>query len=176
MIAAAEFVFVCNRVDDRIQAVNIGSHADRLRLNPRIDFRYGLDLRVDRLCVPGNLLHEICNRLDAKIDPAAEIRIGKIAELQIFLGVEPRLLPECRHGVVVKAGPCLLPAVEMRHPVRNVDVDAINARRGDLPDPLHVRLAPRRGVGSDPHILISFGNPKRGAATKDCGLAVDLAL
>ena len=64
----------------------------------------------------------------------------------------------------------------MSHPVWNVDVDAINSRGGDLPDSFHVPLSTLRRIGADPYIFISFGDPKRGAAAKNCGLAVDLAL
>jgi len=62
------------------------------------------------------------------------------------------------------------------HPVGNVDVDAVNSRRRDLPDPFHVRFSPLRRIRSDPHIFISLDDPKRGAAAKDCGLAGALTL
>ncbi len=51
-------------------------------------------------------------------------------------------------GVIVEAGPTVFPAIEVGHPVGNVDVDAVDAGGGDLAHALHVDLAPlgsRRG-------------------------------
>ena len=55
---------------------------------------------------------------DAEVDPSAEMRIREVAELQVPAGIEAGLLAEGLDGVVVEAGPGVLPAVEVGHPVR----------------------------------------------------------
>src|SRR5436190_11688660 len=64
----------------------------------------------------------------------------------------------------------------MRHPVRNVDVDAIYARRRNLSNSFHVGFAPLSSVRTDPYILIAFGNPECRSAAENCRFACNLAL
>ena len=77
------------------------------------------------------------------------------------------MLPERSNGVIVEAGPAIFPTVKMGHPIRNVYVDTIDTGSCDLPDSFHVDLAPFRGVGTDPDILVALGDPKCGASTED---------
>ena len=120
--------------------------------------------------------HELRDGLDAEVDPLAEMRIREIAKLHIPTGIEAGLATEGLHRVVVEARPGVLPAVEVRHPIRNVHVDAIDARRRDLTHPLHVLLTPGRGVWGDPDILVALPDPEGGAAGEDGGFASELAL
>ena len=64
----------------------------------------------------------------------------------------------------------------MRHPVRDVDIDSIDACGRDLPDAFHVNLAPLGRKRTDPHVLVALGDPERRASAKNCGLSGDLAL
>ena len=52
-------------------------------------------------------------------------------------------------------------------PERDVHVDPVDTGGCNLPDPLHINLAPCRGVGTDPDILVTLGDPKCGASTED---------
>src|SRR5258708_29846573 len=176
MVAAAEFIFMGNGVDDRIQAVNIRSHTDRFFFKARINFWDRLDGRVDRLGVDVNLVHEIGEGLNPEGDPFAKIGIGEIPNLHIFSCIEARFFSECRDGIVIKTRPRIFPAVEVRHPVGNVHVDAINSGSCDLPYTLHINLAPRRSVGTDPYIFLPFGNPEGGASAKNGGSTTDFSL
>src|SRR5580704_14065107 len=173
VIAVAEFVFVGDGVDDRIETVDIGADAYGFPFDARINFRNGFDLRIDRLRVAVNFSEEVGERLNAELHPFAEVRVGKISELEIALGVESSLLLERRDGVIVEAGPGIFPAIEMRHPVGNVDVDAVDAGGGDLAHALHISFAPLGSVGTDPDILIALSDPEGGAAAEDGGLAGD---
>ena len=64
----------------------------------------------------------------------------------------------------------------MRHPIRNIDVDAVNARGCNLAHALHVDLAPFGGIRTHPHVLVPGSNPERSAAAENRGLPGDLAL
>ena len=132
--------------------------------------------RVDGLGVAIDLAHEVGDGLDAEIDPPAEMRVREIADVQIPAGIEAGLPAEGLHGVVVEARPRVLPAIEVRHPVRDVHVDAIDTRRGDLAHPRHVLLAPGRGVRRDPDVLVALSDPEGRAAGEDGGFAAALAL
>src|SRR4029077_838297 len=107
----------------------------RRSLDPRIDLGDRHDLRVDVLGVPIDLANELGDGLDAEIDPPAEMRVREIAHVQIAAGIEAGLPAESLHGVVVEARPRVFPALEVGHPVRDVHVDAIDTRGGDLTHP-----------------------------------------
>ena len=77
------------------------------------------------------------------------------------LRIEAGLGLECRHRGIVEARPGVLPAVKVRHPIRNVHVDAVDARRGDLAHALHVDLAPFFCVRTDPDVLVARTYPER---------------
>src|SRR5438445_6937318 len=64
----------------------------------------------------------------------------------------------------------------MRHPVRNVNVNAVNSGGGDLANALHVLFAPGFGVRANPDVFVAFANPERSAAGEDGGLTRDFAL
>ncbi len=176
MVAFAKFIFVSNRVDHRIETVNVSPHSYGFSFNPGIDFRNRLDLRIDALRGAVNLAQKIGEGLNPERNPLAERRIGKISQLQIVLRIESALLLECRDRIVIEAGPRVFPAVEVSHPVRNVDINSVNSRRRNLPHALHVGLPPLGSVGTDPNILISWPDPERAAPSEDRGLAGDLAL
>ena len=176
MIAAAEFILVRNRIVHGVQAIYIRAHAHRFFLDARVNLRNRFDLRIHSLCRLVDLPHEVGQRLDPKIDPATKIWVREIAQLQFAPRVQPGLLTEGRHGRIIEARPTVLPSIEVRHPVRDIDVDAVNARCGDLPHSLHINLAPLRRVGTDPHILVTLNDPEGITTAKDRGLARDLAL
>ena len=81
MIAAAKFILVGNGVDDAIKLINIGANANCFFLNAWINFGNHHDGRVDAASVFTDLTQELRERGDAKIDPLAEIEVGKVAEL-----------------------------------------------------------------------------------------------
>ena len=170
MIATTKFVFVCNRVSDRVETVYIGANASSFFFNTRINFRNSLDLGIPRLCRAVDFLNEIGDGLDAEINPFSKVGIGKITKLQVPAGIEATTFSERGNRVIVEAGPTIFPPLKMRHPVRNVHVDAIDSSGGDLPDSAHVNLAPFRRVGTNPDILVAFGDPECGARTEDSGL------
>ena len=120
--------------------------------------------------------HELGDRCDAEVDPSAEMRIREVAELQVPAGIEAGPLAEGLDGVVVEAGPGVLPAVEVGHPVGNVHVDAVDARGRDLANSFHVLLTPGLGVGRDPDILVALPYPEGRAARERGGLARELPL
>ena len=119
---------------------------------------------------------EIGEGLNAKVNPTAKVGIGKVSQLQIFFRIESRLFFKRRHGIVIEAGPSVFPAVEVGHPVGNVDVDTVNSGRRDLPDALHVSSSPFRSIRTNPNILIAGSDPKGRAAAKDRGFTRDFAL
>src|SRR5262249_14628787 len=80
------------------------------------------------------------------------------------------------NGEVVETRPSVFPAVEMRHPVRNVYIDSVNSGCGNLPDALHVSVAPRLGVGTDPDIFVTWPDPECCTRGKESRFAGDLAL
>src|SRR4051794_7273152 len=165
-----------NRVDHSIDAVNISANPYRFLFNAGINFRDCLDLRVHSLCGLINLMQKVRERLKSKRYPLAESRIRKIPQLHIVFRVQSTLLLERRDRVVVKTGPRLFPTFEMRHPVRNIDIDPINPSLRDLPHTLHVDLAPLACVWADPDILIAFPDPECRAASENCRLPSDLSL
>src|SRR2546426_12820126 len=77
---------------------------------------------------------------------------------------------------IVETRPTVLPSIKMRHPVRNIHVNAINAGRCDLSHPFHVDLAPFGCIGSDPDILVALANPKSRATPEGRGLPGYFAL
>jgi len=83
---------------------------------------------------------------------------------------------KCGNGIVIKAGPGVFPPVEVCHPVRNIDVDPINAGRGDLPHPFHISFPPCWRVRADPHVFITLRDPEGGASSKNRGLSGDRPL
>ena len=176
MVAIAEFIFMRNRIDHAVQAVNIRSNPNRLALNARINFRNCLDRRIHALCVLVNFLHEISEGLNSELHPLAEISVRKISQLQIFLGIETSLFLESCHGVVVEACPRTFPAIEVRHPIGDVHIDSINFRARYLPHAFHVNLAPGRSIRTDPHIFIAFADPESAAASKDRRFSRNLPL
>src|SRR5437899_8751471 len=121
-------------------------------------------------------MHEVSERLEPELHPLAEIGVREVAQLQILLGIQPRLLPECRYRLVIEAGPSVFPSVKVRHPVRNVDIDPIDSRARDLPHPLHVDLAPLAGIRRHPNVFIALPDPKRRTPAEDSGLPGDLPL
>ena len=169
VVAAAELVLVGDGIGDPVQLVDVGADHHRFALDAGIDLGDGHDLRVDRLGGTINLAHELGDCLDAEIDPSAEMRVREVAELQVAPGIEAGLLPEGLHGVVVEAGPGVLPAVEMGHPVGNVHVDAVDAGGRDLAHALHVLLAPGLGVGRDPDILVALRIQKAAPLVNEAG-------
>ncbi len=176
MVAFAEFVLMGNSVYDSVQTVNIGSYPHRFLFNARINLRNRFDLWIHALCVAVNFLHEVGEGLNSEVNPLSKIAIGKVSQLQVFLGIQTRLFFESCHRIVVEARPSVFPALEMRHPVRDVDVNSIDPSSGNLPHPLHVDLAPILRIRADPYILIAFSYPEGGAASKDRRLSCDLAL
>src|SRR5438132_5829439 len=176
MAAVSEFILVRDGVYDRVQTVNIDTDPDCLLLDAGINFRNRLNLRVYRFRILIELTYEIDEGLNSKIDPLAEVRVGKISELKVVLRIESRLLLESRDCIVIETRPGIFPAFEMRHPVRNVNVNAVDAGPRDLPDTFHVDLAPFPRIRSHPNIFVSFLDPKCGSAAKNRRLTCDLAL
>src|SRR5205807_5508540 len=121
-------------------------------------------------------MHEVGEGLNSELHPLAEVRVGKISQFQFVLSVERGLLLESRDSVVIETRPGIFPAFEMRHPVRNVNVNAVDAGPRDLPHTLHVDLAPFPRIRSHPNIFVSFLDPKCGSAAKNRRLTCDLAL
>src|SRR5438067_12891560 len=104
-------------------------------------------------------MHEVGEGLNSELHPLAEVRVGKISEFQFVLSVEPGLLLESRDSVLIETRPRIFPAFEMRHPVGNINVNAIDAASRDLPNTLHVDLAPFDRVGASPHVSVSLFDP-----------------
>src|SRR5581483_10743051 len=86
------------------------------------------------------------------------------------------LLAKCLNRVVVEARPGVFPAFEVRHPIRNIDIDPIDSGARNLPDPLHVDLAPGRSIGADPDIFVTLSYPEWSSPAENCRLAGDLSL
>src|SRR5262249_20381519 len=107
-----------------------------------------------------NLLHKVRESCNPEIDPLKKAMVTEIAGLDIGLGIKASLGLEGRDSMIIKTGPSLFPSTEMGHPVRNVHIDSIDARSGDLPNTLHVDLAPFGGVRTNPDILIALPDPK----------------
>src|SRR5215469_11103564 len=127
VIAFAELVFVSDGVDDGIEAVHVGSHPHCGFFNSRIDLRNDLDFWIHRFCILSNFVHEICERLDAKIYPPAEVWIGEVSELQVLLCIQTGLPTKRLDGIVIETGPSVLPSLEVSHPVGNVDINAVDS-------------------------------------------------
>src|SRR5437870_13831590 len=98
-------------------------------------------------------MHEVGEGLNSELHPLAEVRVGKISQFQFVLSVERGLLLESRVSVVIETGPRIFPAFEMRHPVGNINVNAIDAVSSDLSNTLHVVLATFHRVSSDLHVF-----------------------
>ena len=176
VVPAAELVFVGDGIGDSIQLVDVRADHHRRSFDPRIDLGNRHDRGVDGLGVAIDLAHEVGDGLDAEIDPPAEMRVREITHVQIPAGIEAGLPAEGLNGVVVEARPRVLPAIEVRHPIRDVHVDAIDTRRGNLAHPRHVLLAPGSGVRRDPDVLVALSDPERRATGEDGGFAAALAL
>src|SRR3984885_9356900 len=174
--ALAKFIFVGNRVDNSIHAVNISSNPNRFLLNPRINLWNRLDRRIYRLSVPVNLCHEIGERPNPEINPLPKIPVRKIPQLQIFLGIEPRFFLESADGIVVETSPGILPPIEVRHPVRDIHINPINPRPRNLPHPFHVNSPPLGSIRTHPYILIPLAYPESGPASKERWLPLDVPL
>ena len=99
------------------------------------------------------------------------MRVRKVAEGQIVLGIQTRAFLECGNGVIIKACPAVLPSIEMCHPVRNVDVDAVYTCARDLSNSFHVDLAPFSGIRTDPDIFVALVNPKGSSTSENRGLS-----
>ncbi len=132
----------------------------------------GLTLRA--LCP--DLPHELRHSLDSKIDPLPEVRVLKIAKLQILLRIQASLILERCDRCVIKTCPGVFPSVEVRHPVGNVHIDAVDARARDLSYSLHVCLPPVLRVRTDPHVFIARTDPERCSGSENRRLACDLPL
>src|SRR5262249_3847118 len=140
VLAVAEFVFVGDSVHYAVHLVDVRADHHCFALDAGVNFRDDHDVRIDAASLFANLSHEVSHGFDTEVDPLAEIRVVGVAKLQVFLGVETGLFAECGDGRVVKAGPRLLPAFEVRHPVRDVHVDTVDSCSGDLPHAFHVQL------------------------------------
>src|SRR5664279_4461098 len=167
VVTAPELILVRNSIIHGVQTVYVRPNPHRFLLDARIDFRNNLDPWIRRLCRLINLCHKVCDRLHAEVHPFAEVRICEVAEFEISLGIESSLLLKSRDGVIVKTRPRILPAIEMRHPIWNVHVNSINASSSNLTNTLHVRLAPLRRVGADPHIFVTLRYPGCRSSTED---------
>src|SRR5437868_7126787 len=93
-----------------------------------------------------------------------------------MLRVKAGAFPKFGDGVVIEAGPTAFPALEVRHPVGNVDVDAVDAGGGYLAHSFHVNFAPLWCVGTHPDVFVALGNPERRAAAENGRLSGELAL
>ena len=114
--------------------------------------------------------------VDTEIEPFTKIGILKVAELQILLRVQSSFIAEGGDGGIIKAGPGIFPSVKVGHPVRNVDVDTVNARCGDLPHMLHIDFSPVHGVGANPYVFVARTDPERRARGEHSGIARKVAL
>src|SRR5215470_10104029 len=121
-------------------------------------------------------MHEICHGLDSEIDPLAKGQVREVPDLHIFLRIQTCLFFERGYRVVVEAGPGAFPAFKVRHPVRNIHIDAINSCCSNLPHPFHINLAPFLCVRSDPYVLVPLLDPEGSSFSKNCRLSGDLAL
>src|SRR5207245_7466866 len=52
------------------------------------------------------------------------------------------------------------PSVEVGHPVRNVHVQSVDTGCRNLPDSLHIGLAPVRCIWADPYVFIPWLDPE----------------
>src|SRR3954468_19421589 len=127
MVTAPVLVLMCDGVDNWVKFVNVGAYSKRFFLDTGINLGDGFDTRIHRFCILVDLAHELRNCLDSEVDPFAKVRVSEISNLQILAGVQASLLTECRHCVVVETRPTLFPTLEVRHPVRDIDVNSINS-------------------------------------------------
>src|SRR5580704_6598344 len=176
VVAVAELILVRDGVHHAVQAVNVCANSNGFFFDARINLRNGFDLRIDRFRTAVDLTQKICERLNSELNPLAKRRVRKISQLQVVLRVEPGLLLERRNRIVVKARPGIFPSVEMRHPIRDVDIDSVNACGRDLPHPLHISLPPLGGVRTDPDVLVAGANPEGRSPAENRGLACNFAL
>ena len=176
MIAITKFVFVRNCVNDCVHLVNIRADANRFRFNAGIDFGNGLDVGIDRLRISINVGDEVGQCADAKVHPFAEVVTREVAQLQVVTRIQSGFVFEGSDCVIVKAGPGVFPTFEVRHPIRDVYIYAINTCASNLANALHVDLAPFGGEGTDPNVFISLLDPECRAAAKKCRFTGDLAL
>src|ERR1700674_2392932 len=84
--------------------------------------------------------------------------------------------PESTYGIFVETCPSIFPAIEVGHPIGNIHIDSVNPRCGNFAHALHVICAPFYCVWADPHIFITWPDPKGGAGSKHRRLATDLSL
>src|ERR1700738_2167501 len=90
--------------------------------------------------------------------------------------VQTGAAPESIYGIFVETCPRIFPAIQVSHPIGNIHVDSVNPRCGNFAHALHVSFPPFYGVWADPHILITWPDPKGGTGSKYRGLAGDLSL
>ena len=176
MITGIRLIFVSNDVHDFIQPVDIGSNPHRGLFDAWVDLGNGLAFRIDRLNIFVNLLHEVSQGLNTKVNPLDETGIAIIPQFDVSFSIQSGLLFESGDRVIIKAGPTVFPAFEMCHPIGNIHVNPVNSRGRNLTDLVHVDFAPLSGVGTDPHVFVSLGDPEGSAAAEDSGFACDLSL
>ena len=76
MIAGAEFIFMRDGINDRIQTINVRADTNRLLLDAGVNFGNRFDGWIDRLRVSVNLLQEVSDGFNSELNPFAKIRIG----------------------------------------------------------------------------------------------------
>src|ERR1039457_5461027 len=98
--------------------------------------------------------------MNAELYPLAETWVGIVADLYVMTCVQTGLPMKLRDCIVIEAGPAIFPPGEVRHPIRDIDIDAINSRGSDLADAFHIDFAPVRCVRTDPCIFFALGDPE----------------
>src|SRR5262249_30371197 len=156
--------------------VDVGAETHGFLLNAGIDFRNNHDGWIDLTRILTDFAHEVRKRRNAKIDPFAKIRIGKIPESQVAARVEAGVSAKRSERKIVKARPGVLPSVEMGHPIWNIDIDAVDAGCCDLADSFHIDTPPRCRVGADPDVFIAFADPEGRPSGKDSWFAGNFPL
>src|ERR1051326_4321676 len=74
------------------------------------NFRKWVDFRIRTIT---DFMHEIRDCAYTEVNPLAEVRVIKVAQLQIMACVQARGLAEGGNRVVVKTRPGILPALEV---------------------------------------------------------------
>src|SRR6185437_5446406 len=161
-------VFVRDSIHYGVKLIHICAHSRGRLLNSRIDLGDGNAAGIAGLYVGVDLFHEICDGLNAEIDPATEMGVGDIADPDIVTRIETGFATKRSDGVVIETRPAFLPTCEVRHPVRDVHVHAVDAGSGDLADDAHVSLTPFGRKRGHPDILISLPDPEGLPAAEDC--------
>src|ERR1700694_3362836 len=85
-------------------------------------------------------------------------------------------MSERSHGVVIETGPTVLPALEVRHPVWDINIDSIDPAARNLPHALHIGLPPFGGIWTHPYIFVAFRDPEGRATPKNSWIAGDFTL